>query len=797
MQRISDFEEKVEQLLESMSIEEKMGQIVGFYPAAKWSKDELQEEYPQGAGQAACFGMRELETLEQIAQYQRDVQQSIMDLSEHKIPAIFHMEGLCGVLVNGATSFPSGIGRASTWNPELERNVGKIVGDQAAAIGTTQVLAPVLDISRDSRFGRQGETYGEDPTLASAMGVAYVEGLQKENRRVNITATAKHFLGYHVSQGGIHAANCDIPNRLLREVYAKPFQAAITEAGLHSVMPSYGSLNGEPVSGSEEILTGLLYDEMGFEGLVVSDYCAVSEIHTRQGVGESITEAGLRALTAGIDIELPSKKSFNEELREWFLSGKADEEVLNRAVRRILKEKYRMGLFETPYAAEGSVLTKGFQTEVSSDVALQTARESIVLLKNDGILPIKRNIKNVAVIGYHAASTRALYGGYTYMSMTERWLGAKNTMAGVEEQDIASDIVLQSHPGTYVQCEHPHAEKLAKKLAPKTRNLLEELEFSLADSNVLYAYGYSYAGEDMSNHEAALQVAVEADLVILTVGGKYGTGSMASTGEGIDATSINIPPCQEIFIEKLVKLNKPFVVVHFDGRPISSDAADKHANAIIEAWNPADCGAKAIAEVLTGTYNPGGKLPVSVAYNAGQEPLYYNHFNGSSYHQGCIGAFTSYMDKSFEPRYFFGYGLSYTSFEYSELTLLNREIDPEGEVSISFNVQNTGEVEGDEVVQLYVKDMHASVSRPVMELAGFKRLHLIPGENVKISFNIKADQLAFIDEKYQWKIEAGRVQIMVGASSADIRLQDEFSIISSKYIDGKNRSFYAQCWTER
>jgi beta-glucosidase len=292
-----------------MNLKEKMGQIVCFFPRKLSEYDELEKDYTHGVGQVSALEMRQLDTLEDASRFQREIQEKVMALSEHKIPAIFHMEGLCGAYVQGATSFPSGIGRGATWDPELEEEIGRVVGRQERAIGISQVFAPVLDISRDSRFGRQGETYGEDPALAAAMGVAYTKGIQSEQTgNLHSECVAKHFLGFHGSDGGIHGAHCDIPARALREFYGKPFQAAISEAGLRGIMPCYASINGEPVSASKEILTGLLREEMGFDGIAVSDYCAIMNIHSVQKVSESFTEAGLRALSAGMDMELHFKK---------------------------------------------------------------------------------------------------------------------------------------------------------------------------------------------------------------------------------------------------------------------------------------------------------------------------------------------------------------------------------------------------------------------------------------------------------------------------------------------------------
>lgn len=387
------------------------------------------------------------------------------------------------------------------------------------------------------------------------------------------------------------------------------------------------------------------------------------------------------------------------------------------------------------------------------------------------------------------------------MSMTERWLGAANTMAGMTAENTVSDEAVETYLGTYVQKEHPDAEDLAKRLKPKSNNLLEELRKRLPDTQIVYAFGYPHTGTDVSGHEEALRAAQDADLVLITLGGKYGTGSMASTGEGIDAVNINIPPCQEVFLKKLGKLKKPVVAVHFDGRPISSDAADTVADAILEAWNPGERSTEAIVKVLLGEYNPAGRLPVSVARTAGQEPVYYNHTNGSSYHQGTIGAFSSYMDCSYEPRYCFGHGLSYTSFQYSDMKITGMKnsgqkqekicsVPPDGLVQVSLKVKNTGGWAGEEVVQIYLKDLYASMLRPVMELAGFRRIFLEAGEEKEVIFDIHASQMAFIDRMYQWKVEKGDIQVLAGASSVDIRLEGMFHITDDRLIDERTRSFY-------
>lgn len=786
-------EVRAKALLEGMSLEEKMGQVVCYFPRELSKYEELEKEYPHGVGQVTSLEMRNLKSLEEAVQFQREIQEKVMELSEHRIPAIFHMEGLSGAYLQGATSFPSGIGRGSTWNPELEKKVGKIVGRQERAVGITNTFAPVLDLTRDPRMGRIGESYSEDPTLASAMGVGLISGLQSEQTGpLSTEAVAKHFLGSHDTRGGIHGTDCEITDRQLREIHAKPFQAGITEAGLMGVMPCYCSINGEPVSASKKMLTDLLREEMGFEGITVSDYCAVMNIHSAQRVCESFTQAGLRAMDAGMDMELQFKKCFNEELGEWFATGKADIKILDQAVLRVLTTKFRMGLFENPFALSGEELKESFHDSQDEEVSLKTALESMILLKNDGVLPISKDTKKIAVIGCHATTARFMFSGYTHFSMAEGTLAAIETMAGLETAKGEKNYEMITIPGTPIQEDNPKFEAVLKHQKPGIKSLIEELEETMPQIEFLYSYGYNFAGNDLSHHEEALKVAKEADLVILTLGGKYSTGSIASTGEGCDSTHINLPECQETFIEKISKINKPLVGVHFDGRPISSDAADKYLNGIIEAWNPGEKGSEGIACVLFGDYNPGGKLPVTVAYSSGQIPIFYNHVNNSSYHQGGSIAFADYVDMPHTPRYFFGHGLSYTTFEYSNISLNKREINPDEKIEISLEIKNTGTMKGDEVVQLYLRDRYASLIRPVMELAGFKRISLEAGEKKKIVFHVKASQMAFVDRDMKWKIEGGDFDVKIGSSSEDIRLEETFKVTSDLHIDGKTRGFYAE-----
>ncbi len=796
--------ERAEDLLARMTTGEKLKQLIGAFPRPG-NEDGLDAQVAGGIGQYSMLEMRRMDTPEEAAKWQRRLQEKAMAGSPHRIPAVFHMEGLCGAYVQGAASYPAGIARGSGFDPDLEKEIARAVARQERAVGITQIFAPVLDISRDSRMGRQGETYGEDPALAAAMGAAFTAGIQADDTEgMRAEAAAKHFLGFHHSQGGIHGADAEVPERLLREIYARPFQASITESGLRGVMPCYCTLNGKAVSASRSVLTGLLREEMGFDGVAVSDYGAMGNAHNAQHMYETMTETGLACLEAGLDVELPSRDTLTEELADWFDTGRADMAVLDRAVLRVLEAKFRMGLFEHPFALEGEALMKAFYSENDKALSLRSAREGMVLLKNRGVLPVSQKAGKIAVIGCHAVNPRYYFAGYTHLSMVEAILAVEGSMAGVKSDGPVTDY--ERIQGTQIQVnETPEFDRVLDKLCPGCPSLLDELRSRLPDTEVVWAYGYPCAGDDTSHYTEALEAMKGADLILFTLGGKYTSGSISTTGEGVDDVFIDLPRCQDGLIEKAAALNIPMAGVHFDGRPISSDIADEYLDAILEAWCPGEMGAQAVTDVLLGDYDPAGRLPVCAARNAGQIPVYYNHPHGSSWHQGESIGFQDYAGCSHKPRYCFGHGLSYTRFEYSDLMISREEISPTDSVEIgptdsveiSFTVRNAGCVDGDEVAQLYVSDPFASMIRPVKELAGFCRLHLKAGEAGRITFTLKADQLAFLDEDMNWKVEKGRFDVQAGSSSEDIRLTGSYHVAESKLIDGRTRGFWAVVRVEK
>lgn len=780
-------DKRVNDLFDEMSFGEKVAQLVGYNQAA-WSNDDLEHDFPNGAGQVSLLVGEEMQDIQAIAQLQRDIQEKIMRLSPHHIPALFHVETLTGVKLPDTTTFPTGIAQAATFDPQVAEQMGEVLGQEAHSVGATLAFSPVLDISRDARFGRLGETFGEDPTLASQIGVGVVTGIQKSGA---VAAVAKHFLGYQAAEGGIHAAVAEIPERLLHEVYAKPFQAAIALGQLKGVMPCYSAINGEPVTGSKRLIAQMLRAQMGFKGITVSDYSGISELFTRYHLGKSLSEAGHRALLAGIDQELPSMNAYRLENLKPYRGEPEFDAALTAAVKRVLRIKFELGLFEHPFAGATEANDPGFRRNGSLAVTRQMAQESLVLLKNNGILPLSKHVQDIAVVGCHADSIRSMFGGYSFMSTLEKHFGVANTMAGVKDV-TATDQLSQAkplYPGSNVEVENPLVEAFARKQEPDVKSLRGQLEAALPDATVHYAYGFPYVGDDESQFDAALEAIKQSEVAIITVGSKYGTGSSASQGEGIDATDINLPKCQEDFIMAAAKLNKPLIVVHFGGRPISSDAADKYAAAIIEAWNPAQFGAEVLSKLLLGQAEPTGRMPVTTAFNAGQMPLYYNHPFGSSYHQATGGAFDGYVDCPHEPRYYFGEGLAYTTFDYQKFQVA---VDSDHDIKATCEITNLGERQGTEIVQLYYRNQHAEMVRPNLELLGTARVQLKAHQTKAVTFDVESSQLAYLHEDMKWRVDQTQGEFFVGHSANDLRLHDTVDMLPPCVVAEKSRAFFAK-----
>lgn len=784
-------QKRAQEILKDLTLEQKLAQVMGMFDGEVVPPD-IMERFPNGLGGIAFMpGTNSKEKNYELMEKETEI------LTKNcGIPAMRHNEALTGQMTADSTVFPSAIALGATWNPETVKDMADLIRKQMVSEGTRHALSPVMDVARDPRWGRVGETYGEDPALCAAMSVAFTKGLQSDNLEEGVIATGKHFLGYSLSEGGLNMAANPIPARELREVYAKPFQAAITEANLGAIMNSYGSIDGELIIASHHILTELLREEMGFEGVVVSDYMSIDKMVDLQ-ISETPEEAGITALKAGLDLELPIPYGYTPKMLELLADDKEGREALDRAAGKVLEAKLKLGLMDH-CAGKKEWMEESYHRSLTEPFSLQAARESIVLLKNDGILPLRKEIKKIGLVGPHADSIRLLFGGYTYPAAYERDVtDAMSDMPGmmaVSRKKKENPYRMPHLPGSTIRGTSDFIESsLREHYKGKTKTILAAIKEQYPDTEIRAAKGCEVAGTDESGFAEALEIAQWADVVIVTCGGKYGWGSSCTTGEGIDCDSIGLSGVQEKLAMQIAKLDKPAIFVHMDVKPLSSECIVRKYNAVLENWFPGDTGGKALAEVLAGVYNPAGRLPMTAARNTGQIPIYSAQRKGSGYHPGDGMTIAKYAEGEKTPLFCFGEGLSYTTFAYDNLQV-TKEADPTGIIRISCDVQNTGTIDGEEVVQFYITDMISQMIRPEQELAGFYRVFLKVGERKTIHFESRVDQFAFLDKHMKWLVEAGDMQVKIGASSEDIRLEGKFKIKESAYIEGKSRGFYAKAW---
>ncbi len=760
--------QRVAGLLQQLTLDERLAQLGSYWfyelqANGQLDEQRVAEKLKHGIGQITRIaGASTLDPLA-AAQTANRIQKFLIEQTRLGIPAIVHEECCSGPMALGGSAFPQVIGLASTFQPELAEAMTRAIRKQLRAIGAHQGLAPVLDVSRDSRWGRVEETFGEDPTLVSQFGVAYIRGLQGEDLRDGILATGKHFFGHSQSQGGLNCGPVHMGMREAHDVFLMPFQAAIRDAKLASIMNAYPELDGEVVAGSGRVLTDLLRGELGFDGVVVSDYEAVLMLHTFHNVASNLSEAGRLALTAGIDVELPTVACYGDALRAALECGDLSIETVDLAVSRHLQKKIELGLFDNPYVDEGRVL-EVFETLENRQLARAIATRSLVLLKNDGMLPLNRRIKTLAVIGPNANNARNQLGDYSYaatMQLMQFMPPLESSFIDVDPAHIA---------------EHE----------PKIATVLQGIRGAAAPgSRVLYARGCENLSDDTSGFQEALEAAQQADAVVLVLGDCSGLVPSCTTGETRDSADLRLPGVQEDLAQAVLATGRPVAVVLVNGRPFAIPWLAEHANAILEAWLPGEEGGTAIADVLFGNECPGGKLPISFPRSVGQVPIAYNAKPSGMKSNWYI----DYVSERVTPLYAFGHGLSYTHFEYRELC-----VDPgyarSGEtVEISVKVRNAGPIKGDEVVQLYIRDEYASMPRPVKELKGYRRLTLEPAEERAVTFHLPVDQLAFYDADLKLCVESGKILVMVGGSSEDIRLCGELEITGAAKSPVKDRVF--------
>jgi len=732
-------ERRVADLLARMTLEEKVAQLVCLWAErpekgepsgfatdrGPFSPERAAVSMKHGIGQIAR--QRERKNPREAAQFANAVQRWLAENTRLGIPAMFHDEALHGLMAQNATHFPQPLALASSWDLDLVTRVFRAAALETRARGSHQVLGPNLDLAREPRWGRTEETYGEDPYLVTRMGVAVVKALQGEGPGVDsehVMATAKHFAAHGQPEGGTNIGPANYSERVIREVFLPSFEAAVKEAGIHSVMASYNEIDGVPSHASRWLLDKVLRQEWGFRGHVVSDYYGIPQMVSLHKTVADKPEAARVAIEAGVDTELPDPDSF-PALAQLVREGKVSQSALDAAVARNLRAKFLLGLFENPYVdAERAVRVTNSREH--RQLAAEAARRSITLLKNDGnVLPLDRTrLRSVAVIGPNA--DRAHLGGY-------------------------SDPV----PGPGVSVLQGVTEKLGRSVKvthAKGVHITKEGGDWWADTSHL-----ATAEEDARLIAEAAEVARAADAVVLVIGGNEDTNKEAWADNHLgDRDTLELVGRQNDLVKAVLAAGKPTVAVLINSGPLAINYVAENVPAILEGFYLGQETGTGVADVLFGDFNPAGKLPVSFPRSVGQLPIYYNH---------KPTARRGYLFTSKEPLFAFGHGLSYTTFEYSGLRVAPEKIGPGGQATVSVTVTNTGRRAGDEVVQLYVRDLVSSVTRPVKELKDFRRVSLAPGERKTVEFTVTPDKLSFLDLNMQRTVEPGWFDIMVGTSS--------------------------------
>jgi beta-glucosidase len=694
------------------------------------------------------------------------------------------------VVAPGFPTFPTPIALAATWDPAAVEEMADILRRQMRSVGLLHALAPVMDLARDARWGRVTETYGEDPYLVSAMSVASTRGMQGDDLREGVIACAKHFLGYGVTEAGQNMAATAVGPRELYDAYARPFEAAIRLAGLAGVMASYSEFEGVPIHTSRAVLTDLLRDRMGFTGTVVSDYNGIGWAQTRQLVAATAEEVGALGVAAGMDVELPAVHGYGKVLVEAVRSGLLSEGQLNESVRRVLRDKFALGLFDNPYVREDPVEIRA-RAEESNDLSHRLAAESVTLLKNDGsLLPLPRDVAKVAVIGPHADSTMIGFPHYTYP-------------AGVAMIRVAASLGFFPMPGvgelpkegfaaltTELERAEPNLEDYVKANYPAV-SLAEAVRRLLPDAEVTTVAGTGVLPAQPTDIPAAVAAAQEADIVVLYVGGKAGWyGDDLTEKEGGDTADIDLPPQQVELVHAVTAVGKPTVAVVAMGRPQGLAPVIDRLPAVLTAYYGGPYQGAVLADALFGVTNPGGKLPLTIPRHVGQVPIHHGQKWGSGYRRTAADIHRGYLDMPATPLFAFGHGLSYTTFDYGPLVLASETVDVHGEIQASLTITNTGDRPGTEVVQLYAADTATGVTLPAQQLIGFARVELESGASQRIEFAVPVSLLAYADPSGELIMEPGPVELAAGSSSSDLRSSGTVTVTGQpQTVPGTERAF--------
>ncbi|WP_251451929.1 glycoside hydrolase family 3 N-terminal domain-containing protein [Microbacterium sp. Marseille-Q6648] len=741
---LSDGDDPVERLVSVLTLEEKLAQLYGVWVGASDEGGDvaphqhdveevvdLDQLLPLGLGQLTRpFGTRPVDAALGAVSLMR-TQERIRATSRWGIPALAHEECLAGFAAWGATAYPVPLSWGATFDPGLVERMARRIGDDMRSVGVHQGLAPVLDVVRDARWGRVEETIGEDPHLVATIATAYVRGVES----AGVVATLKHFVGYSASKGGRNLAPVSVGRRELQDVLLPPFEMAVREAGVRSVMNSYSDVDGVPVAADRALLTGLLREQWGFEGTVVADYFSVAFLKLLHGVAGTWAEAAGAALRAGIDVELPTVKTFGEPLRRAVEEGILPLDLIDTALRRVLRQKAELGLLDpdwspVPPALAGADLAdpEALRGTIDLDppgnraLAAELAEAAVVLLRNDGTLPLDRPA-SIAVIGPNADDPYAMLGCYSFP--------------------------------THVVTQHPGVE-----MGIRIPTLLEAVRAEFPDARIAHSAGTTVDGGETSGIEEAVRIAAAADVVILALGDRAGLFGRGTSGEGCDIETLALPGAQQQLIDAVLDAGTPAVAVMLAGRPYALGRASDEAAGIVEAFFAGEEGAGAIAGVLSGRVNPSGRLPVSVPATPGTQP--------STYLAARLAQRSDVSSIDPTPAFPFGHGLSYTSFTWSDLRVDRDEIDTDGIVRARLRVANSGSRAGVEVVQLYLHDPVASVARPVQKLIAYARVPLAAGASADVEFAVHADLAVYTAASGDRVVEAGELVLSAGRSSGDL-----------------------------
>lgn len=665
----------------------------------------------------------------QQAEFHNELQKLAIENTRLGIPLLMNEEGTHGLMCSGGTIFPEGPGIATSFNMDLVKDIYSVTAREARAIGIHQLFTLVIEPNRDPRLGRNQEGYSEDPYLCSRIAEAVVAGIQGDDISApdKTVAGLAHYPGQSEPVSGMERGAMEISERKFRDVFLPPWEAGIKKSGALAVMATYPAINGSPVHSSEKMMTKILREELGFEGLVMGEGHGITTIVYEQ-IAATQKEAGELALKSGLDVGISYEEGYLRPMIENVQEGIVNMSLIDQAVGRILRQKFRLGLFENPYVDPGHAIAVS-HTEENQQLALKAAREGIVLLKNEmDLLPLSKNIRSIAVIGPNADDERNQLGDY---------------ISNVILQDVVTVL-----------------EGVEQKVSPNTK--------------VTYVKGCNVLGNELNEISKAANAARKADIAIVVVGEneRKAPNDQGTNGEGRDVASLDLTGMQEELVRKVAETGTPTIVVLINGRPLSTRWIAENIPVVVEAWLPGEKGGIAVADILFGDYNPDGRLPITIPRHVGQLPCYYNYMPSKEYWMKEKG----YIDMPSSPLYAFGHGLSYTTFGYSNLKISPENPGTATTITVSVDVTNTGSRSGAEVVQLYIDDVISSMTTPVLELQEFRKIWLNPGETQTVTFTLEPQQLAMLDKNMDWVVEPGLFKVMIGHASDDIRLTGEFVV---------------------